>query len=314
MSDAGAPALAAVDWGTSSLRVWLLDAGGAVLAERRSGEGMQTARETGFSAVLERLLADLGAPAGLPAIVCGMAGARQGWVEAPYADVPCTLTEIFDRAVPVENAGRVVRIVPGLAQRDRASPDVIRGEETQIAGAVGGLGAGRHILCMPGTHSKWVEVEESRVLGFATWMTGELFNVLSTHSILAHSIGEAAKEAAAEKEAFRDGLSLGLEQADRLTSLLFGIRAGTLLHGLRPAAAAARLSGLLMGAEIAGAKRRYLGAGGSVALVASGVLADLYRDALTLAGLGVGTVDADEAVRAGLVRAARVNGFLPGSS
>ena len=80
MSQAGAPAVAAVDWGTSSLRVWLLDSGGAVLAERRSGEGMQTARETGFAPVLERMLSELAAPDALPAIVCGMAGARQGWV------------------------------------------------------------------------------------------------------------------------------------------------------------------------------------------------------------------------------------------
>lgn len=311
MSAPGAPALAAVDWGTSSLRVWLLDAGGAVLAERRSGEGMQTARDIGFSVVLERMLADIAAPTGLPAIVCGMAGARQGWMEAPYVDVPCTLAEIFGRAVPVGHAGRLIKIVPGLAQRDRKNPDVIRGEETQIAGAVGSLGAGRHVLCMPGTHSKWVEVEDGRVLGFGTWMTGELFTVLATHSILSHSIGEAAKDAAAEEGAFRDGFMRGLEEPDRLTAVLFGIRAATLLHGLRPAEAAARLSGLLLGAEIAGAQRRYAGAADKVVLVASGVLKTLYADALALAGLTVRTADADEAVRAGLVQAARVNGMLP---
>ncbi|WP_274626688.1 2-dehydro-3-deoxygalactonokinase [Arvimicrobium flavum] len=311
MTKPGAPAVAAVDWGTSSLRVWLLDRGGAALAERRSGEGMQTARTAGFPTVLERMLSELAAPADLPAIVCGMAGARQGWIEAPYADVPCALDEIFSRAIDAPDAPRRVRIIPGLAQRVKEAPDVMRGEETQIAGAVRSLGAGRHIVCMPGTHSKWVAVDGGSVTGFTTWMTGELFDVFARHSILAHSIGDSVKGISADDDAFMTGLEQGLEGADRVSSLTFGIRAATLLQGLQPKDAAARLSGLLVGAEIAGAERRYLGSDNEVILVASGALGTLYAAALKKAGLAIKTVDADEAVRAGLVQAARMNGMLP---
>lgn len=311
MTKPGAPAVAAVDWGTSSLRVWLLDSGGAVLSERRSGEGMLTARETGFSVVLERMLSELAAPEDLPAVVCGMAGARQGWIEAPYVDVPCTLDEIFGRTILVPDAPRIVRIIPGLAQRLNDNPDVIRGEETQIAGAVGGLGPGRHVVCMPGTHSKWVEIDGGLVKGFTTWMTGELFNVFADHSILIHSIATSASKVSADSEAFAEGLRRGLDDPDRVTSLTFGIRAATLLQALQPEAAAARLSGLLVGAEIAAARRLYLRDAGNVVLVGSGALGGLYATALGKAGLAVKAVDADEAVRAGLVRAARINGMLP---
>lgn len=314
MSDAGRAAVAAVDWGTSSLRVWLMDAEGAVLSERRSGEGMQAARQLGFSLVLERLLAEMRAPAALPAIVCGMAGARQGWVEAPYAEVPNTVEDIFGQAAGVPDAARPVRIVPGLAQRLAGRPDVMRGEETQIAGALSRLGGGHHVLCMPGTHSKWVAVADGTVTDFTTWMTGELFNVLAAQTILAHSIADAAGSVSAASPAFAAGLRQGLDDADLLSSALFGIRAASLLEGLPPADAAARLSGLLLGTEIAGARGRYPEAGGELVLVAAGGLQKLYLAALEQAGLPVRTIDADEAVRAGLLRAARVNGMLPEGS
>lgn len=311
MTQAGAPAVAAVDWGTSSLRVWLLDIGGAVIAERRSGEGMQVARDTGFATVLERLLSELAAPADLPVIVCGMAGARQGWVEAPYADVPCSIDQTFGRAILVPGIARQVRIVPGLAQRLKDNPDVLRGEETQIAGAVGALGGGRRVVCLPGTHSKWAEVSDGTVVRFTSWMTGELFNVFSHHSILMHSIGDEAGEIDPSGAAFIGGVRSGLVEPDRVTSLTFGIRAAGLLHAMPPADAAARLSGLLVGVEIAGARDRYLDGDTHVVLVATGGLQAIYETALAQADLTVKTIDADEAVRAGLVRAARVNGMLP---
>ncbi|MEZ5783109.1 MAG: 2-dehydro-3-deoxygalactonokinase [Rhizobiaceae bacterium] len=311
MTEAGRPALVAVDWGTSSLRVWLLDGHGAVLGEARSNEGMQKAREIGFAPVLDRVLTELSAPAGLATIVCGMAGARQGWIEAPYAEVPCTLDHIFDGAIAVPYPGRDVKIVPGLAQTSSSSPDVMRGEETQIAGAVGNLGSGRHVVCMPGTHSKWVEIENGRVTGFTSWMTGEVFNLFAVHSILSHSIGDAATGIKADDPAFAEGLARGLDEPDRVTSLTFGIRAATLLHGLPPGAAAARLSGILIGAEIASARKRYLAESKEVILVASGRLGDVYAFAVGKAGLSARLVDADEAVRAGLLHAARVNGMVP---
>ena len=138
------PAVAAVDWGTSSFRLWLLDASGAVLAEKRSGEGMLTAGAEGFAVILERHLAAVGAPADLPVIVCGMAGARQGWLEAPYVALPAALDAILAGAVPFPARRREIRILPGLAQRSTDAPDVMRGEETQLAGILPLFAAGSH--------------------------------------------------------------------------------------------------------------------------------------------------------------------------
>ncbi|RJT34151.1 2-dehydro-3-deoxygalactonokinase [Mesorhizobium waimense] len=303
------PAVAAVDWGTTRMRVWLVDEAGKVLAERRGDDGLITAQQKGFSTILEGHLAALGAPEALPVIVCGMAGSRQGWLEAPYVAVPAPIGAILAGAARVPGQQRDIRIVPGLAQRLADAPDVMRGEETQLAGS--GLPAnGRHLVCMPGTHSKWVLVEDGAVAGFGTWPTGELFSVLAAHSILRHSLGEQPKPVAPDSPFFQEWCRSALAEGGDVTSKLFSIRAAGLLQDLQPDDAAACLSGLLIGGEIASAKRRYGAGAAPVALVASGALASLYGAALDLAGLAVRSVDADEAVRAGLVEAARENGMI----
>jgi 2-dehydro-3-deoxygalactonokinase len=309
VSVAGKPAVAAADWGTTRLRVWLLDAAGSVVAERRSDEGLLSAQPDRFAEILERQLTEMGASATLPVIICGMAGSRQGWVEALYATVPVSLTEIFGAAVSVPWTKRDIRIVPGLAQRDTAAPDVMRGEETQLAGAAASLGPGRHLVCMPGTHSKWVGLVDGTVTGFQTFMTGELFSVLSAQSILSHSIGPETK-VSADRPAFLDWCRNALADSAAIETSLFRIRAATLLHGLQSADAAAGLSGLLIGSEIAAAKIRFAQDGGAVVLIASGGMRELYRAALGLAGFAVVAVDADEAVRAGLADIARHFGMM----
>lgn len=306
MTDSRRAAVAAVDWGTTRMRVWLLDAGGAVLGERRSDEGMLSAASTGFQKVLDRHLAELAATPELPVIMCGMVGARQGWVEAPYAATPAKLADVLAGAVPVPGAIRDIRIVPGIAQNAADAPDIMRGEETQLAGA---LREGRHVACLPGTHSKWVDVSDGAVTGFGTWMTGELFSVLAQHSVLKHSVGGGALAFPPDSAAFSAGVETGLDEAATLTSKLFGIRAGGLLHGLSSADAAARLSGLLIGAEIRAASARYP-ADGPVVLVGSGLMYELYRRALGAAGIASVRADADEAVRAGLFEAARRCGMV----
>lgn len=305
----GAPSVAAVDWGTTRLRIWLLDAGGNVLGERRGDDGLITAREKGFADVLESHLASLGAPPALPVVVCGMAGSRQGWVEAPYVDTPAPITAILEGAVRVAGTARDIRIVPGLAQRTAGFPDVMRGEETQLAGA--GLStSGRHLVCMPGTHSKWVEVEDGAVASFGTWPTGELYSVLGAHSILRHSLGEIPASVAADGPFFRDWCLSALNEGGDITSSLFAIRAAGLLHGLQPGDAAACLSGLLIGGEIASARRRYRHTSAPVVLIVSGSLGKLYAAALGFAGIRVTEIDADLAVRSGLFEAARQNGMI----
>ncbi len=304
-----APAIAAVDWGTTRLRVWLLSGAGRVLAERRGDDGLLSAREAGFPAVLERHLAALGAPATLPVIMCGMVGSRQGWVEAPYVDVPARIEAILQGAQRIAGQRRDMRIVPGLARRSAEAPDVIRGEETQLAGA-GLPGTGGQVVCMPGTHSKWVLVEDGAVSDFGTWPTGELFSVLARHSILRHSLGETPAPVLADDPVFRHWCGTALGEGGDFASRLFSIRAAGLLHDLKPEQAAACLSGLLIGAEIASATRRYDAGGEPVTLIASGALGVLYGAALGLAGLEIRPVDADEAVRAGLFSAARHNGMV----
>jgi len=311
MIDTRMPAVAAVDWGTTRMRVWLLDSGGAVLGERRSDEGMLTAAGTGFAKVLERHLSELAAPASLPAIVCGMAGARQGWIEAPYAETPATLGDVLAGAIPVPGAGRDVRIVPGLAQKDTDAPDVIRGEETQLAGITALRGAGSHLVCMPGTHSKWVAVSDGVVTGFGTWMTGELYSVLARESVLKHSVGGGSLAVSARSAAFAKAVDQGLRDSAGLTSRLFRIRAGSLLHKLSSEDAAATLSGLLIGAEIAGATSRF-GQVDKIVLVGSGLMYDLYAVALEKAGVACVQADADEAVRGGLFEAAKRCGMVAG--
>jgi 2-dehydro-3-deoxygalactonokinase len=303
------PAVAAVDWGTSSFRLWLLDAFGSVLAERRSREGMLTAGTEGFGPILEKHLAVADARGNLPVIICGMAGSRQGWIEAPYVTLPAGLDGILAGAVPVPGQPREVRILPGLAQRSAGTPDVMRGEETQLAGVLPLFASGRHVICMPGTHSKWVEAADGVISGFGTWLTGELFSVLSKQSILRHSLGENPVPALPDNPAFVAACTEALGHGGDLGPALFRIRAATLLQDQKPDAAAATLSGLLIGAEIASARRLFSVPANKIILVASGPLGSLYGAALKLAGCSILQADADEAVRAGLFEAAKRLGW-----
>ncbi|MBC8130386.1 MAG: 2-dehydro-3-deoxygalactonokinase [Rhizobiaceae bacterium] len=301
MTAAPSPFCAAVDWGTSSFRLWLLARDGSVLGERRSREGMNTAGGAGFGPTLENHLAILQASAALPVIVCGMAGARQGWVEAPYVDTPADLSRIAEGAITVAGAARAVRILPGVAQRavGETRADVMRGEETQAMGL--GL-AGDALLCMPGTHSKWVSLASGRIAGFSTFMTGEVFALLSEQSILRHAVS-AGGDVLSEREAFAGGVADAIAEPSTILNRLFSLRADGLFGQGSPAAALARLSGLVLGLEIAGGRALYP-ATSSMVLVASGALLALYREAFAAAGYTVEEADADEAVRKGLHAAA----------
>jgi 2-dehydro-3-deoxygalactonokinase len=304
------PAVAAVDWGTSHFRLWLLDAAGRVLAERRSTEGLLSVPPQGFGAILENHLAALQAPASLPVVICGMAGSRQGWVEAPYASAPVALGEVLAGAVRVASSAREIRIVPGIAQHDPDAPDVMRGEETQLAGIAALASGSSHLVCMPGTHSKWVEMRDGAVAGFCTWLTGELYSLLSSQSILRHSV-TGAGHVSADAAPFRQACTQALAQGGDIGAQLFRIRAAGLLAGLSPQDAGAALSGLLIGAEIASATRRFAAEDKKpVTLVASAALSPLYRAALELAGHEVRIADGDAAVRAGLFAAARHLGMI----
>jgi 2-dehydro-3-deoxygalactonokinase len=296
-------AFVAVDWGTTSFRLWLIGTSGEVLGERRSSEGMTTAMRTGFPEVLASHLSAISAPDGLPVIICGMAGARQGWVEAGYVDVPAQLSAVLDGAVRVPGQKDDIRILPGLAQRSTETPDVIRGEETQLLGALSQTHkTGDQLVCMPGTHSKWVRVSNLNVTGFSTFMTGELFDVISKQSILSHAVADA-EPFTGELEAFRNAVIDSYNNPQMATNRLFTVRSGQLLHGLSATDAKAKLSGTMIGLEIAGAHST-APKGSDVVLIASGGLGELYKGAFDALSIAFITIDADDAVRRGLIAAA----------
>lgn len=297
---AAQPHFAAVDWGTSNMRVWLMAADGAVLGETRGEEGLTRVQDRNFAGVLEDKLTGLGAPLNLPVIMCGMAGSKQGWVEAKYVETPASLSDVMRHAVKVPHASRDIRILPGISHNDASAPSVMRGEETQLLG-LPSLNASRTV-CMPGTHCKWVRLEGSAVVSFVTYLTGELFHLFSTASLLRHSVNPDARTEPDHPD-FLAACAKMLADPGDLTASLFAIRAAGLLHGLEPDRASAVLSGLLIGSEIGSARKRF--PAGSLTLVQSGRLGRLYEAALGIAGYSVGPVDAEDSVKSGLSAAAR---------
>jgi 2-dehydro-3-deoxygalactonokinase len=291
-------AFVAVDWGTSSFRGWLMSAGGEPIAESRGTEGMLHCQASGFAPVLRDHLARLGAADAMPVLICGMAGARQGWAEAPYLKTPTRLDALHMGAIRVEAPGDI-RILPGIAQARPDRPDVMRGEETQLLGVTEQGFTG--LVCIPGTHSKWIRIEQGAVVEFSTYMTGELFSVISQYSILAHAVEAGAS--AADGGPFREGLATATAAPAGLTASLFRLRAAQLLGLEQRADGAARLSGLLIGSEIADALHHH-GSPRSLRLIGAGQLGRLYEIALTAQGLDVTVVDAEQASRLGLAKAA----------
>jgi 2-dehydro-3-deoxygalactonokinase len=291
-------AFVAVDWGTSSFRGWLMSAKGQAIAESRGGEGMLHCVTSGFALVLRDHLTRLGAPNGMPVLICGMAGARQGWREAPYLKTPTRLEALHEGAIRVDVSGDI-RILPGIAQARADRPDVMRGEETQLLGVTEPDFTG--LVCIPGTHSKWIRIEQGHVVEFSTYMTGELFSMISQHSILSHAV-EMDGPSQADSGPFREGLAAALAAPSGLSASLFRLRAAQLLGFEQRSDGAARLSGLFIGTEIADVRHQY--GVQALRLIGAGQLGRLYEAALKAQGFDVTVVDAEEASRLGLAKAA----------
>jgi 2-dehydro-3-deoxygalactonokinase len=300
--------LIALDWGTSNLRASLLAADGAVLDTRSAAAGVMAVTERRFADALLALCGDwLHAQPRCACIASGMIGSRQGWVEAPYVECPAGLADAATRLVRVPfGDGHVLHVVPGLRCIGAdGQADVMRGEETQLWGA--GLGA--HTCCvLPGTHSKWAWLGEGdRVLRFQTHMTGELYAVLTQHSILGRLMTFGGAFAGA---AFDDGVRLGLARHAHLLHTLFAARTAGLMGERAANELPDFLSGLLIGAEIASARSD----GGSdtalLTLLGDGALCERYARAFTLVGVAVQRAP-QEATTRGQWRVAQAAGLVP---
>ncbi|OSP56346.1 2-dehydro-3-deoxygalactonokinase [Pseudoruegeria sp. SK021] len=285
----------AVDWGTTHLRAFAMDATGAVLAEASSDKGMGSLDRAGFEPALSDLITPWLTDAPMPIIACGMVGSRQGWVEAPYASTPCPPLSPDMVHPEVTDARLQVSIIPGILQA--APADVMRGEETQIAGYLALNPGYTGVICLPGTHTKWVEIIAGRITRFQTVMTGDMFAALSQHTVLRHTVQSKGWD----EPAFLHALSQTLSQPESLPARLFGLRADHLLNGLTPDAAVSRLSGYLIGCELAATREYWLGQ--NVALIGDGRLTALYAAALANQGAPAEIADGNTTVIAGLTAA-----------
>lgn len=291
----------AVDWGTSNLRAWGIDADGGIAFSRSSPDGMGKLSREQYPGVLTALLQGVADDVS-EVLICGMAGARQGWAEAPYLDAPAELGKLAAGAVAPDMPGPLhPRILPGVCLRDLGAEDVMRGEETQLLGLSALVPGFSGLAVMPGTHSKWAMLEGTRLTRFSSAMTGEIFELLRTHSVLRHSLG-GELEGEDRDLGFDAGLDQGLTHPARLTATLFKVRAGSLLSGRSSAWCAGFLSGLLIGAEIGG-QRDWIDSA-EIPLIGSVGLCGLYQIGFERLGAKTRVVDATDATLAGL-KAAR---------
>lgn len=267
--------LVAVDWGTSSLRAARIDGSGRVLEQRSNERGILTVPVGGFPGVLEQTCGDWLRQSTTPCLVSGMAGSQQGWREAPYVACPAGFAEIAQGLTWVEP--RRIALVPGLCCELQGVPDVMRGEEVQVFGAIDLLGERTGVFVLPGTHSKWVQVRDGRVQSFATFMTGELYALLRQHSILARTL--PAEDGPLEEAAFTRGV-LHARETGSLLHAAFSARTLALFGRLPTPALGSYLSGLVIGEEL----RMRDPAVGSVVLIGSPALTQRYALALRTLG------------------------------
>jgi 2-dehydro-3-deoxygalactonokinase len=293
-----AAALLACDWGTTNLRAWTLDAAGEVVERREFDLGVSRLGPGEAARRFETEVQPALAAQDLPAMLCGMVGSNLGWTTAPYADAPAGLADLARCLVAVEAHAAWVRIVPGVRCEGLAgAPDVMRGEETQLLGWIAAdpdRARGRRLVCHPGTHAKWVVVEDGRIVRFLTAMTGELYAVLSRHSVL-RGEGEADDPAA-----FDAGLAAAGDGGG-LAARLFTTRSRVVGGGASAQSTPSYLSGLLIGADVAAAPD-LLGVDPRqpVALLGDRDLCGRYARAIERRGGLCEIFDGEAAARAGL--------------
>ena len=295
----------ALDWGTSSFRAYLMAGNGVVRDQRASSEGILSVKDAGFELVFERHVS--GWERALPVLASGMITSRQGWREVAYAPAPAGLLELAAGVARFRTiGGRDIAFVPGISVRaDHGVPDVMRGEETQIVGALTGPDG---VYVTRGTHCKWVGVEAGRITRFASFMTGEMFAVLKSHSILGRLMTSGAEDGSGFERGVKAGLA-GQAGGAGLLHDLFSVRTLGLFGEMSGDQLAPYLSGLLIGSEIAGARRMFSPGQDGVTVIGALPLAEPFRQALSIAGIASRPGPDDAAVR-GLAKIGRQAGVI----
>jgi len=296
------PASLMLDWGTSNVRVWLLAQDGTLLDSKQSSAGINRISDGDFHTTFNNLTREL-APTPLPTLMSGMIGSRQGWVEAPYLECPVALEDLAYQLTTVPAAPQI-QIVPGVhLETASGRHDVMRGEEVQIAGALAQMNAEidtrAHLICLPGTHSKWAVVEDGQLQSFSTSMTGEVFAALSEHTILGALLpDEDANPVNISPAGFDRGLARAGEDGGLLHHL-FSVRAEGLFDSVPSGDLRGYLSGILIGHEIRDMLVQHNTAG-AITIVGDAGLADHYVRAISSLGRTVTTIDPQQATLAGL--------------
>ncbi|QWP78220.1 2-dehydro-3-deoxygalactonokinase [Lysobacter sp. K5869] len=297
---APAVALIGVEWGPAQVRVHAFDARGGVLATRDSARGLTTlASPREFADALDELLGVDLDDGRAPILLTGMAGARAGWQETPYARLPADARTLASMLQPLPFRGRRAAIVPGVSAPSDGYIDVMRGEETQALGVPPGTAR----LVAPGAHSKWIALDGGALTGFSTYPTGELYELLLERSLL----GRGLPARSWSQRGFELGLDTARERPDWLHQL-FGVRARNVRDAAPPAELPAFLSGLLIGYECLGANAGEQ-AGGEVAIVGDAHLAATYACALRRYGVPHYIIEGDTAFCRGLWRIAQTAGY-----
>jgi 2-dehydro-3-deoxygalactonokinase len=298
------PLLIGLDWGTTSCRAYLIGTDG-VIARNMEGPGILRVEGGAFGPWFDTMVGEWIATHGvLPIILSGMIGSRQGWKEAPYAKCPAGAADVVKALAKIDHDGLPISLVPGLVTENDGMPDVMRGEETQILGALASSEDKEGLFLLPGTHSKWAEISGGRIVSFHTFMTGEVFGALKDHTILGRLMREGAPNADGFARGVKEGAALG--SAGALLNRIFATRSYGLMDKLLDTALNDYLSGLLIGAEITEAAGRTKS---TVTIIAGAALAQRYSDALKLLGHG-SRLAPEDCVASGHRQIARAAGLI----
>ena len=305
--------LIVLDWGTTNVRLALLDSNGTVLEERRGESGVGSFSRQQFEAHFDKLTADWPM---VPAIAAGMVGSRQGWQEAPYLNCPASTRDLAHGLRRFTHNNREILIVPGLALSNGNRFDVMRGEESQIAGFLTQNPNFSGALLMPGTHSKWVQIENAQIVNFQTYMTGEVFEAISNHTILRHSLSgdESRAEIGSGMPHFENKVRELAAKAKSAEGALFGLRARHLQEGTEGEQLRQELSAILIMAELRAGEADGFVVDNDVTLIGSGGLTSLYKSAFDALGKRASCVRGTGLVWPALFDIARKSNLITGSA